>query len=330
MKFNHPLLLAVALCLAGCATIEETPPYPVQPVKLIVPYPEGNVADTFGRIVASKLSELWGQPVAVENRPGGVTIPGVDAVAKAKPDGYTLLVHSISYAVNASLYTNLPYDPEKDLVPVVPFAKQPFVLAASPSLGAKSVSDLVAMTQAKLGQYKFASLGETTQVHFVAEQFKRQAGIQTDSIIYKGVVDANAATAKGEVAFWFPPVAGAMGGIKEGKLVPLAVTSDRRSAMLPQVPTMAEAGIRDMESAAWFGMWAPAGTSAGVIDKISKDVAQVLNAPDVREKFAKAGAEMMSLTPGQFAAFVRNEIDASRQFVKQLGIKKQAYAPPAK
>jgi tripartite-type tricarboxylate transporter receptor subunit TctC len=331
MNFSiHLPALAAALFLTGCATTGQIAHYPTQPVRIIVPYPEGNVADTFGRIVAGKLAEVWGQPVTVENRPGGVTVPGVDAVAKSKPDGHTLLVHSVSYAVNAGLYTNLPYDSEEDLVAVVPFARQPFVLAASPVVGAKNVANFVASAKAKPGQYKFASLGETTQVHFVAEQFKRQAGIEAGSVVYKGVVDANAATAKGEVAFWFPPVAGAMAGIKDGKLVPLAVTSGKRSAMLPQVPTLSEAGIDNMESAAWFGMWAPAGTAPGVINKISKDVAQALRAPDVLEKFAKAGAEPLFMTPTQFASFVRDEIEASRRFVKQLGIEPQSYTPSAK
>ena len=144
------------------------------------------------------------------------------------------------------------------------------------------------------------------------------------------MVDANAATAQGHVAFWFPPVAGAMGGIREGKLVALAVTGEKRSAMLPQAPTMAEAGVRNMESAAWFGMWAPAGVPPAIVDKIANDVARALEAPDVREKFAKAGAEPMSMTPGQFARFVRSETEANKRFVKELGIKPQPYAEPAK
>lgn len=327
---NAFAIFVAALSLNGCAGLREAPPYPTQPVKIVVPYPEGNAADTFGRAVAGKLAELWGQPVSVENRPGGVTVPGVDTVAKAKPDGYTLLVHSISLAVNAGLYTNLPYDTEKDLLAVAPFARQPFVLAVSPSLGVKTLAELIAMAKARPGQLKFGSLGPTTQVHFVAEQFKRQTGIEAGSIAYKGVVDANAATAKGEVAFWFPPVAGAMAPLRDGKLVALAVTADKRAPMLPQVPTMAEAGILDMESAAWFGIWAPAGVPSGIADKIAHDVARAMDAPDVREKFAKAGAEPMHMTAAQFATFVRSEIEASKRFVRELGIKTQPYSAAAK
>lgn len=318
---------AFALGVAGCASMQEASQYPTQPVKVVVPYPKGNVADTFGRIVAEKLSQLWGQPVTVENQPG---IPGVEAVAKSKPDGYTLLTHSISYAVDAGLYTNLPYDPDNGFSAVAPFAKQPFALVAAPSLGAKNVADLVAMSKAKPEQMKFGSLGTTTQIYFVAEQFKKRAGVDAANASYKGLLEANAATANGEVAFWFPPVAGAMAGIREGKLVALAVTGEKRSAMLPEVPTMAEAGVQNMESAAWFGFWAPAGVPASVVDKIANDIKRAMESPDVREKFAKAGAEPMNMTPTQFARFVRDETAASKRFITELGIKPKPYSPPAR
>lgn len=319
---------AVALTVAGCASMQEAQKYPAQPVKVVIPYPAGNAADLVGRVVAEKLSQQWGQPVTVENRGGPTTVPGVDAVAKAKPDGHTLLVHSVSYAVDAGLYTNLPYDPEKDFAPVAPFARQPFALVAAPSLGVKSVADLVA--KAKAGQLKFASLGTTTQIYFIAEQFKRQAKFNAANVTAKSLVEGNGAVAKGDVAFWFPPVAGAMAGIREGKLVPLAVTGDKRSPMLPQVPTMAEAGVPNMESYAWFGLWAPAGVPSAVVDKLAQDVERALASPDVREKLAKMGAEPMSMTPSQFGRFVRGETAASRRFTGELGIKPQAYSPPAR
>lgn len=320
--------LAIAAGIAGCAGTQEVAKYPAQPVKVVIPYPAGNAADVVGRIVAEKLGQLWGQPVTVENRGGPTTVPGVDSVAKAKADGHTLLIHSISYAVDAGLYTNLPYDPAKDFAPVAPFARQPFALVAAPSLGAKNVADLVG--KAKAGPMKYASLGTTTQVYFVAEQFRRQAKFEATNVSVKSLVEANGMVAKGEAAFWFPPVAGAMGGIREGKLVPLAVTGDKRSAMLPQVPTMTEAGVPNMESYAWFGMWAPAGTPGGVVDRIAQDVERALVSPDVREKLAKLGAEPMSMTPAQFGRFVRGEIESSRRFTAELGIKPKAYVAPAK
>lgn len=329
MKFSNVVsICALALGAAGCASLQEEVKFPTQAVKVIVPYPQGNAADVVARTVAEKLAQLWGQSVTVENRPGAVTVPGVDAVAKAKPDGYTLLAHSISFAVDAGLYTSLPYSPENDFVAVAPFARQPFVLVAAPSLGVKGVADLV--TRAKAAPLKFASLGTTTQIYFIGEQFKRQAGFSAANASYKSLAEGNAAVAKGEVAFWFPPVAGAMAGIRDGKLVALAVTSEKRAAMLPQVPTMAEAGVRGMESSAWFGMWAPAGVPAGVVEKIAKDVERAVASPEVTEKLAKMGAEPMRMTPSQFAGFVRAETETSRNFVKELGIKPQPYVAPAK
>lgn len=218
MKFSRVVsACVVAVGVAGCATLETAPAYPVRPVTVVVPYPVGNTADVVARIVAERLSQLWGQPVKVENHAGQTTVPGVDAVAKSAPDGYTLLAHSISYAVDAGLYSNLPYDPEKDLVAVAPFARQAFVLVAAPSLGVKAVADLVA--KAKAGPMKFGSLGPTTQIYFVAEQFKKQAGFGATHVSYKSLVEANGAVAKADAAFWFPPIAGAMAGVRDGKLV---------------------------------------------------------------------------------------------------------------
>lgn len=330
MKFPNMVLsaCAVAIAVAGCAGTQETVNYPAQPVTVVIPYPAGNAADVVGRIVAEKLGKLWGQPVTVENRGGPTTVPGVDSVAKAKADGHTLLIHSISYAVDAGLYSNLPYDPEKSFAPVAPIARQPFVLVTSPALGVGSVAELVG--KAKGGSMKYASLGTTTQVYFVAEQFRRQAKFDATNVSVKSLVEANGMLAKGDAAFWFPPVAGAMGGIKDGKLIPLAVTADRRVAMLPQVPTMAEAGVPKMESYAWFGVWAPAGTSAAVVDRVAQDVERALAAPEVREKLAKLGAEPMSMTPAKFGRFVSSEIEASKRLTAELGIKPQAYTPPAK
>lgn len=325
MKHLHLVSAVVlALGLGACASLQEAPKYPTQPVKVIVPYPKGNTADTFGRIVADKLAQMWGQPVIIENQPG---TPGIMAVVNAKADGHILLTHSISYAVDAALYTNLPYDPEKDLAGLAPFARQPFALVASPSLGVKSVADLVSLAKSKPGQLKFGSLGTRTQIYFVAEQFKKQTGIDVANVSYKSLIEANAAVAKGEVAFWFPPVAGALAGVKEGKLVALAVTSGQRSAMLPQVQTMAEAGVAKMESAAWFGFWAPAGVPHAVAHKIADDIAKAMEAPEVREKFAKAGAEPMRMSPRQFANFVREETAASRRQTAELGIQPTPYVP---
>ena len=325
---NYPRIvssIALALGLVSCASVQDAPTFPTQPVKLIVPYPQGNVADVFHRIMADKLAQMWGQPVTVENQPG---MPGVVAAARANADGHTLLAHSISYAVDPGFYTNSTYDPDKVFTALAPVARQPFALVVSPSLGVKSVAELVSLAKNKPGQLKFGSLGVRSQIYLVAEQFKKQTGIDVANVSFKSLAEANAAVAKNEVAFWFPPVAGAVPGVKEGKLVVLAVTADKRAPMLPQAPTMAEAGIGNMEIAAWFGLWSPAGVAGGVANKIASDVAKAVEAPDVREKFAKAGAEVLQMSPRQFASFVREEIAVSRRQVKELGIQPTPYAPP--
>ncbi|MBL8488577.1 MAG: hypothetical protein JNK22_15965 [Rhodocyclaceae bacterium] len=318
---------AVAMGIGGCATVQETP-YPVQPVKLVVPYPVGNAGDLMGRALAEKLGQMWGQPVTVENRPGPTTVVGTDAAAKAKADGYTLLVHSISFATDGALYTSLPYDPEKDFVPLAGFARQPFALVTGPQSGVKTVGDLVARGRASA--IKYGSLGPRTQITFVTEQFKKQAGFPATNVPYKSLMEANGATMKGDVTFWFPPVAGVAGPIREGKLVPLAVTAAKRSTLLPQVPTMAEAGVANTESYAWFGLWAPAGVPKGLAERLSSDVAKVLQAPDVLEKLAKMGAEPMPMSMGEFGRFVKAEMEASRRLTGDLGIKPEAYVAPAK
>lgn len=321
-------LSLLSVGLAGCAGLQEAPPYPVKTVRVVIPYPAGNTVDVFGRAVTDKLAQLWGQPVVVENRPG---IPSIDAVAKSPPDGYTLLVHGMQIALDAALFTGLPYAPEKDFTAVAPFATQPFALVASPTLGVKSVAELVALARAQPGQLKFASYGPTNQLFFLARQLEKEAGISASSLTVPGLVDGNAAVAQGRAAFWFAPIAGTMAGIREGKLVPLAVTGAKRAPMLPQVPTLEEAGVRNMGSAsAWFGMWAPAGTPPALVEKIGRDVARALESPEVREKFVKAGAEPASMTPSQFARFVHGEVGASGRFIRELGIEPKRYAPQAR
>lgn len=330
MKLSIRLLIATfaTLAAAGCASLDPEPSFPTKGVRVVIPYPVGNTVDVFGRVVTDKLAQLWGQPVTVENRPG---IPNIDSVAKSAPDGHTLLVHGMPFALDAALFTNLPYEPEKDFAAVAPFAAQPFALVASPSLGVKTVAELVATARAKPGQLTFASYGPTNQLYFLAEQFKKSTGIDAKNVTVAGLVEGNAATAQGRVSFWFPPIAGAMAAIREGKLVPLGVTGAARSPMLPNVPTMEEAGVANMRNAtAWFGMWAPAGTPRAVVGKLSRDVARALASPEVREKLIKAGAVPMEMTPAQFSGFVHGEIDASRRFVRDLGVTPKPYSAPAK
>lgn len=312
-------VFAIALCFAVPALAQD---YPTKPVKVIVPFTEGSATDVFARIMSKKLSELWGQPVVVENRAGAGGTLGADAVAKSAPDGYTLLFNSAAHTANSALYSKLPYDPQKDFVEIAPFATQPFVLVVGTASGIKSVAELTATAKSKPGQIKFGSAGIGSGTHFCAEKFRLAAGIDAIHVPYKGGPEANADTIAGKVTYWFPPLAMALKNVQEGKLIALGVTGAKRSAALPEVPTMTEAGV-SLEDATWFGVWAPAGIPAGVADKLSKDAARVVASPDVREQLKKLGAEPMSMTSAEFAKFVRSEMESAAHIVKAAGIKQQ-------
>jgi tripartite-type tricarboxylate transporter receptor subunit TctC len=317
-------IIAVCMVVASvvCAVSAFAQEYPTKPVRVIVPYTPGSPTDVFARIICEKLSELWGQPVVIEHRPGAGGTLGAGVVAKSAPDGYTFLIHSSSYAVNPALYANLPYDPQKGFVGVAPIARQPFLLVVSPSAGLKSVSELIVAAKAKPGQLKFGSAGVGTAVHLVAEKFKLAAGIDVVHVPYAGTVEADADVMAGRISYCFPPAATPLKDIREGKLLAIGVTSARRSDFLPEVPTMAEAGT-PLEDAVWWGIWAPAATPALVIDKVAKDVGRALAAPDLREKLTMLGAQPMSMTPAEFARFVAAETESAAGVVKGAGIKPQ-------
>jgi tripartite-type tricarboxylate transporter receptor subunit TctC len=311
------LLFACTLCFVAGAYAQG---YPSKPVKVIVPYTKGSATDVLARMVGEKLSELWGQPVVVENVPGAGGSTGVAKAAKSPIDGYTLLVHSSSYSVNQATYANLPYS-QKDFFDVAPLAKQPYTLVASPSAGVKSVPELIAAAKAKPGQMKFGSAGTGSSTHLVAERFKRAAGIDVTHVPFKGGPEANKATASGEVSYWFPPTAIAFKGVKAGKVVALGVSGATRSGLLPDVPTIAEAAIPGFDFTVWWGVWAPAGIPSAVKDKLVNDVARALTAADLREKLSSKGFEPMSMTPAEFSLLVQREVEASAKTLKEAGIK---------
>ena len=318
MKIAKILLgIAVATGLMACAA---TPNYPTKPVKVIVPYTEGSATDVLARLVSAKLSELWGQPVVVVNRPGAGGSTATAEVAKSAPDGYTLLVHSKSYAVNQALYASLPYS-MKDFIDVAPLASQPFVLVASPAAGFNSAAELIAAAKANPGQIKFGSAGTGSATHLVAEKFKSAAGIDVAHVPYKGGPEANADTAAGLVTYWFPPTAIALKGAKEGKLQALGVTSANRSALLPGVPTIAEVALAGFEDSVWWGVWVPARVPGHVAEKLSMDIARALASPDLREKLGKGGFDPMSMSSAEFSRLVQSELDSAARTIKAAGIK---------
>lgn len=310
-------VVLIGICLAGIAFAED---YPVKPVKMVVTFTEGSATDTFGRILSKKLSELWGQPVMVENHPGGGGSHGADFVAKSAPDGYTLLFNASAHITNGVLYSKLPYDPIKDFFAISPFVIQPFVLVVGQSSGIKSVSDLIALARARPGKIKFGSAGVGSGTHFAAEKFRIAVGIDVVHVPLKGPAEANAATISGQVTYWITPVSMALKEVREGKLIALAVASAKRSRALPNVPTMAQVGIR-VEDANWFGVWAPAGIPDSIAEKLVADVAHSVASPDVREQIMKVGAEPMSMTQAEFTDFVRNEMATADRIMKVMGIK---------
>jgi len=298
--------------------------YPAKPVHVIVPFSPGSGIDAIGaRPVMQKLAEMWGQPVIVENRTGAGGTIGTASVAKAPADGYTLLVNSAAHVTNPLLYSNPPYDAAKDFVVVAPLVRLPNVLVVAPSMGIKSLSELIALAKAKPGQLNFASSGTGTGTHFTAEKFKLMAGIDVEHIPYKGGPEAMTDVMTGRVTYWLPSIGTALPFIQGGKLVALAVTSRQRSAALPNVPTLAESGLAGFDDALWMGVWAPAGTPAAIVGKIAQDIARAFEMPDLRERLASNVAEPMDITPAEFTRFIRTETEAAARVIKAAGIKPQ-------
>jgi tripartite-type tricarboxylate transporter receptor subunit TctC len=297
--------------------------YPKQPVKLVVPFTAGSATDILARTVGQKLQELWGQPVVVDNRPGAGGTIGAALVAKAAPDGYTLLVHSAAQAYNTAIYPSLSYDTVKDFIDVVPLAGQPNVLVVAPSTGYRSVADLIAAAKAKPGSLNYGSAGTGSGTHINAEKFRLAAGIDAVHIPYKGTPEALTDAMTGRITYFFSPISAALPHIREGKLVALAVSTGRRSSVLPNVPTVAESGLPGFDYNLWVGVFAPAGTPADVVDRINRDVLQVLQTPDAKERLAALGAEAMPMAPAEFDRFVRGEIDESGKVIRAAGIRVQ-------
>lgn len=311
---------AVGVCVAAGALAQA---YPSKPVRVIVPFTAGSATDIVARMVAQKLSELWGQTVVVDNRTGAGGTVGAGLAAKSQPNGYTLLVHSVAQTVNPAVYSKLPYDTLSDFVEITALVSQPYVLTVGTSAGVKTVSELIAAAKVKPGQINFGSAGTGSGTHLVAEKFRVAAGIEVVHVPYRGGPEAIVDTITGRVTYWFPPVSLAWPYVRDSKLLALGVSSARRSKLLPEVPTIAEAGVAGFEDTIWWGMWAPANTPVVVVEKVAQDVTRALSAPDLRDRFTKLGAEPMDMTRAEFARFVRSEIESAARISKAAGIKLQ-------
>ena len=314
---------AVLLLLLAWAPAVVGQGYPNKPVHVIVPFTPGSATDILARTFGQKLSEIWSQSVIVDNRPGAGGTIGAAVVAKAPPDGYTLLVHSAAQAYNPSIYPSLPYDTVKDFVAIAPLAGQPNVLVVAPSTGIRTVAGLIAQAKQKPGQLNFGSAGTGSGTHINGEKFKLAAGIDVVHIPYKGTPEALTDTMAGRVTYFFSPISAALPLVRDGKLRALAVSTAKRSSALPNVPTIAEAGLPGFDYSLWVGMFAPAGTPPAVVDRIAHDLHTAAQAPDVKERLASLGAEPMPMTPPEFKQFVESEIVEAAKVIKAAGIQAQ-------
>jgi tripartite-type tricarboxylate transporter receptor subunit TctC len=282
--------------------------YPDRVVKIVVPYPPGGAIDPVARAIAQRLTERWPHPVIVENRPGGNTFIAAEAVAKAAPDGYTLIVAAVgTLAVNPNVYARLPYDPARDYAPITKLADLPLMLVVAPSAPWQSVADVIDAARREPGKLTFASGGAGQGSHLAGELFKSMAGISITHVPYKGNAPAVADVMGGHVGMIFDGMAASLPNVRAGKLRALAVTTTKRSASIPELPTVAESGLPGFEVASWFGLLAPAGTPAPVIAKLNAAVVPILKEPDVVKLMDNLGLEPAPGTPDEFAAYIRAE-----------------------
>ena len=312
--------LATLLALSLAATLSLAQEYPNKPIRFVVPLTAGSGADIAGRIVARHLSEAWKQPVTVDNRPGAGGQIGTQAVVKADADGYTLLVQSASHAANPAIYKALPYDPLKDLLDVAILGITPYVMVSARGGSYPTVRSLIDAARAKPAGIPFASAGIGSSTHLAAEYFAQIAGLKMLHIPYKGSPEAIQDSIAGRTAFYMAPINTVVGQLKEGKLAALGVSTRKRAEVLPEVPTLAEQGLADFDITLWFGMWAPAGTPAAVVNKLNAQVSAILQVPEVREQFAKLGITPAPMKPDEFARFVREQITTYQKIVKLADI----------
>jgi tripartite-type tricarboxylate transporter receptor subunit TctC len=322
VAFLSLLLVGCEVYAADSSALKQD--YPVQPVRIIEPFGLGGGPDLLARALAPKLSELWGQPVTVENDSGAGATMGPAHVAKSPADGYTLLLNTSAQAYSAAFLKNLPYDPLKDFIPVAPLTSQPYVLVAGNAAGFTTLGELIAAAKAKPGKLKFGSTGPGTGTHLGVMRFNLSAGIEAVDVPPQptdAIADIVAGTIGGRTTYMIAPISIVLPPIRDGRLFPLGVTTVRRSTLLPQVPTIAEAGVAGFDFPIWYGIWVPAGTPAGVVNKLSKDIGRALAGPDLRDWVTKHGGEPMSMTQPEFARFVQGESESAAQLINAVAIK---------
>ena len=321
MAFARLVLLVVAAALASHAGPCLADAYPTRPVRVIVPFSPGGAVDGPMRLIAQELGKRLGQAVVVENKPGAGATIGTDIVAKAMPDGYTLLLASQTNAISATLYSKLPFDPIEDFTPIALIGREPGVVVVNPNVPVSTLAQLIEYVKERPGQLDYASSGNGSGQHLFAALLASRTGMKLNHVPYKGSGQATTDLLSGVVAMAIPGTAGMVGHIKAGKLRALAVTGAKRSPELPDVPTVMESGIPDFEAYVWMGLLAPKGTPAQIVERLNRDVIAVLGEDAVRQYMATAGIEIVGSTPAEFGRFFRAEKDLWAKVIRDTGAK---------
>jgi tripartite-type tricarboxylate transporter receptor subunit TctC len=313
------LALAFALGCASGAVMAQS--YPVKAVRVVIPWPPGGSNDIVGRVVTQKLSEMTGQQFVVDNRAGAAGTIGSDVVAKSPPDGYTIMIHSATHIANPHLYGKLPYDTLKDFVGVAPLSVQIGMLIVHPSLPVKSVKELIALAKSQPGQITYSSSGNGSFVHLTMAMFNAMTGTKMTHVPYKGGAPAAVSISSGETQAQIGTIGAVMQQVKAARVRPLAVTSDYRVEVFPQVPTLAEAGVPGYEFTAWIGTLAPAATPKAIVDKLNGDIAKVLRMPDVSANLKSQTLDPLIMSPEQFARRLKSDYDKYEKVIRLTGAK---------
>ncbi|TWO70687.1 tripartite tricarboxylate transporter substrate binding protein [Caenimonas sedimenti] len=294
--------------------------WPARPITLVVPFATGGTTDVLARAVGQELSTALGQPVVIESKPGAGATLGADYVAKARPDGYTFLMGAVHHTIATSVYKKLPYDFQKDLAPVSVVALVPNVLVVHPNVAAKSVAEIVALAKASPGKLTYGSNGNGTGQHLIGAQFEGMAGIDLLHVPYKGSGPLTTDLLGGQIAMSFDTITPVLPHIKAGKLRALAITTNKRSVALPDVPTLDEAGLKGFNLGTWFGVLAPAATPAPIIDRVSKEIQRIVNQPEFKKKMEELGAETIGSTPVQMARQIKDDTERFARLVKDAKV----------
>ncbi len=321
MNFTKSILLAGTVAATLFATSASAQNYPNKPVKIIVPFAAGGPADNYARFMAQRLQDALGQPYVVDNRPGAGSVIGTDVVAKSAPDGYTLLLMSNTHTVNESLTPNKPFNLMRDFVAIAPINYSDLVLVANPAMPASNLKDLVARAKTMPGKINYASSGQGTPYHMAGELFKSMAGVYLVHIPYRGSSGARTDVIGGQVDVMFDAVTTMAEQVKAGKVKAIATTGKARSDVLPDVPTMSEAGLPGYEATIWLGLMAPKGTPKAIVDKLNETMSKIASQPDVKALWAKQGAAPMVMTPEAFDKYTRDDITKWASVIKAANIK---------